>query len=45
MSDSTKSTAFISELIYLYKQLPYLWKIKSKWYSDRRKQNNVYENY
>lgn len=42
MTESTNSTSFITGFIDIYRQLPCLWKIKSKSYSNRFKKNEAY---
>ncbi|KAL1488446.1 hypothetical protein ABEB36_014917 [Hypothenemus hampei] len=40
MSDNT---TFLTDFIELYRELPCLWKVKSKSYSNRRDKNRAYE--
>ena len=39
----TVSREFLTEFIHVYREYPYLWKGKSKEYSDRVKKNLAYE--
>lgn len=43
MTDLSNSTSFLSEFINVYRQVPCLWKIKSKSYSNRQEKNRAYE--
>lgn len=43
MADSTNNTTFLTEFIDIYRQLPCLWKVKSKSYSNRHEKNKAYE--
>lgn len=43
MAESSNNTAFVTEFIDIYRQLPCLWKVKSKSYSNRHEKNKAYE--